>query len=53
MDGSLFSPKITVPFPSQVTDIFFLETIVTGSGDRLASCSVNKGAFACCTGAST
>jgi hypothetical protein len=37
--------NIIVPFPYQVTDLCILETVMTGSGDSLTSCSVNKGNF--------
>jgi hypothetical protein len=40
-----FPPKIIVPFPFQVTDLCLLKTVLTGSGDRLGSCSTNKGGF--------
>jgi hypothetical protein len=43
--GHCFPKKIIIPFPYQVTDLCLLETVLTGSGDCLASCSTNKLGF--------
>jgi hypothetical protein len=43
--GIIVSARNHFSIPLSVTHFSLLETIVTRSGDRLASCSANKGGF--------